>query len=92
MTRITDLMEKEVINLEDGQCLGRVCDAEFEICDQKICSLVIFGRLKFFGLLGREDDIIIKWCDIELIGEDTILIKKACGYCPKPIKRRRRFF
>jgi len=92
MTRITDLMEKEVINLDDGQCLGRVCDAEFEICDQKICSLVIFGRLKFFGLLGREDDIVIKWCDIELIGEDTILVKKACGYSPRPIKRRRRFF
>lgn len=92
MTRITDLMEKEVINLDDGQCLGRVCDAEFEICDQKICSLVIFGRLKFFGLLGREEDVIIKWCDIELIGEDTILVKKAYGCPNKPKKRRPRFF
>lgn len=92
MTRITELMEKDVISLEDGQCLGRVCDAEFDQCDQKICSLVIFGRLRFFGLFGREDDIIIKWEDIELIGEDTILVKKACGCKINTPKRKRRFF
>ena len=77
MTRITDLMEKDVISLEDGQSLGCVSDAEIDICEQKICAIVIFGRLRFFGLLGREDDIIIKWEDIELIGEDTILVKSA---------------
>lgn len=92
MTRITDLMEKDVISLEDGQSLGCVCDAEINICDQKICSLVIFGRLRLFGILGREDDTIIKWEDIELIGEDTILVKKC--FCPSSHnkRRKRKFF
>ena len=27
-----------------------------------------------FGLFGREEDLFIKWCDIEVIGEDTILV------------------
>ena len=27
-----------------------------------------------FGLLGREDDCIIDWGDIEVIGEDSILV------------------
>ncbi len=90
MCRITELMEKEVISLEDGQSLGRVCDAEIDTCEQRLCALIIFGRLKFLGLLGREDDIIIKWEDIELIGEDTILVKKCCGCSPKRPKRKRR--
>ena len=92
MERITDLMEKDVISLEDGQCLGRVCDAEISVCDQRVCALVIFGRLKFFGILGREEDVIIKWEDIELIGEDTILVKKSCGVKFNNQKRRKRFF
>ncbi len=92
MTRITELMEKDVISLEDGQCLGRVCDAEIDTCDQKVCALVIFGRLKFFGLFGREDDVVVKWEDIELIGEDTILVKKSCGCKYHPPKRKRRIF
>ncbi len=91
MCRITELMEKDVISLEDGQSLGRVCDAEIDTCKREVCALVIFGRLRFLGLLGREDDIIIKWEDIELIGEDTILVKKSCGCAPRRPKRKRRF-
>lgn len=37
----------------------------------------LFGHLwpaALFGLLGREDDIIIKWQDIEVIGDETILV------------------
>ena len=91
MTRISDLMEKDVICLEDGQCLGRVCDAEIDICNQQICAVIILGRLRLFGLLGREEDTVINWCDIELIGEDTILVKKVCSCAKKP-KRKRKLF
>lgn len=91
MARLTDLMDKDVICLEDGQSLGRVCDAEIDICDRNVCALVIFGRLKFFGLFGRDDDLIIKWEDIELIGEDTILVKKVCCNSPKIRKKRKLF-
>ncbi len=40
----------------------------------KLVSIIIYGRLKWFGLLGRCDDICIKWEDIQVIGEDTILV------------------
>ena len=92
MCRITDLMEKDVICLSDGQSLGRVCDAEIDTCTQQVCALVILGRLRFLGLFGREDDIVIKWEDIELIGEDTILVKKCCGCEPRRPKKKRRMF
>lgn len=90
--RVSELTEKEVINLEDGQCLGRVCDVEFEVCEQKICCLIIYGRPRFFGLFGREDDFIIKWEDIELIGEDTILVKKNCQCAHPQRKHKKRLF
>ncbi len=69
-----DIKCKEVINIKTGCRLGYPDDLEFESCTAKICKLIIFGKPRFFGLLGREDDLCIKWCDIEVIGEDTILV------------------
>lgn len=69
-----DIRCKEIINVRNGCRIGFPDDIEFDSCTAKICRLVVFGRAKFFGLFGREDDICIKWCDIEVIGEDTILV------------------
>lgn len=74
LCRITDLRYKEVVNVRDGSCLGYVSDIEVDTVTAKVVSLIIFGRCKLFGLFFREDDIIIRWCDIEIIGEDTILV------------------
>lgn len=72
--RVEDLREKDVIEIKNGICLGSVDDVQIDICSAKVLSLVIFGRCKFFGLLGREDDIIIKWDEIKIIGEDAVLV------------------
>ena len=58
------------------RCGDRCPDRKGEIdtVTARVLSLVIYGRLRFFGLLGREDDIIIKWQDIEVIGDETILV------------------
>ena len=72
--RIQELRHKEVVCLSDGTILGTVCDVIFDTVTANIISIVIFGRPRLFGLLGREDDYIINWSQIEIIGEDTILI------------------
>ena len=69
-----DLRSKEVVNVKDGSRLGRVDDIEIDTGTLKVLSLVVYGRLRFFGLFGREDDMVIPWEDIEIIGEDTILV------------------
>ena len=74
LCRVTDLRYKEVVNVRDGSCLGFVSDVEVDTVTAKVISLIIYGRCKFLGLFFREDDIIIHWCDIEVIGEDTILV------------------
>lgn len=75
---VTALREKEVINLNDGCRLGPVCDVEFDTCSGCIVSIIIFGKSKCLGLLGRFDDIKICWQDIKVIGDDTILVDFEC--------------
>lgn len=83
--RIVEMKNKEVISVNDGCRIGCVNDVEVDMKCAKLVAIVVYGRLKFFGIFGREDDIIIKWENIEVIGEDTILV----NYCPKYQKRRK---
>jgi YlmC/YmxH family sporulation protein len=72
--RIEDMRHKEVINVKDGMRLGNVCDLEIDTATARVAAIVIYGRLRFFGLFGRDDDIVIRWQDIQVIGDDTILV------------------
>lgn len=74
--RITDLHDKEVINVCDGNRLGCVDDVEVDTCTAKLTAIIIHGRPKLFGLLGHEDDLVIPWCEIEIIGEETVLVSR----------------
>ncbi len=81
--RFEDLKCKEIINIKSGRRMGYADDIEFDSCTAKICKLIIYGRCRFFGLFGREDDYVICWSDIEIIGEDTILVSCDCPTAQK---------
>ena len=85
--RIAELRHKEVINQSDGMRLGFVDDVEIDTKNACLISIIIYGRPKLFGILGRHDDIVIPWGSICLIGEDTILVK--CPGRPRKPKKRR---
>ena len=72
--RFEELKCKEIINIKSGRRMGYADDIEFDSCTAKICKLIIYGRSRFFGLFGKEEDSVIYWSDIEIIGEDTILV------------------
>ena len=74
LCRIDDLKNKQVVCVKDGCVLGFISDVEMDTESGNLTSIVIFGRLRFFGLLGREDDIIIPWNDINVIGSETVLV------------------
>ncbi|MEG1845308.1 MAG: YlmC/YmxH family sporulation protein [Oscillospiraceae bacterium] len=84
----TDMREKEVINLKDGCRLGSVCDVEVDTCSGRLVAIIIYGKNKAFGFGGREDDIKINWEDIEVIGDDTILVNFDCPKACKPQKHK----
>ena len=69
-----DLRKKEIINLCDGARLGCACDFEFEVCSAQITGIVLRNENGFLGL-GSGERVVIPWCKIECIGEDTILVR-----------------
>lgn len=70
---LSDLRYKEVIDLTTGQRLGYVCDAEIDLEQGKIVSLIVPGQKKLGGLLSGDDDYILPWESISRLGEDIIL-------------------
>lgn len=86
--RISELRDKQVICISSGIALGPVCDVLIDTSSGALKALVVFGRLKCFGLFGREEDIVIPWCEIKVIGPDTILV----GIKPPEFKRKKGIF
>lgn len=81
--RIDELKNKEVISMNDGARVGYVCDVELDSKLAKLTAIVIYGKQKLFGILGREEDFVIPWGDISLIGDDTILVNFEAPYRKK---------
>lgn len=81
--RMSELREKEVINICDGERLGNVCDVDFEIKTGRICNLIIPSPCKVLGILGRDQEYIISYEQIQRIGTDVILVEAEREKCLK---------
>lgn len=73
--RISELRCKEIINVSDGSRYGYLGDVEVDLENGQVKSLVVTGRLRLFGLLGREEDRVFPWDTVRRIGEDIILVE-----------------
>ena len=86
--RVTELSCKEVVCIRDGARLGYVADVEVEVPEGQVCAIVVPGKCRFFGLLGRTEDFVIPWNAIRRVGDDIILVDCSPGACrcprPKP--------
>ena len=71
---IRELCEKEEGQLEQCVCLGRADDLNFAPATARLQSLILLGRPRLFGLLGREENLTIPWQEIETIGTDAVLV------------------
>lgn len=72
--RMGELRNKEVINMKDGGRLGFISDVEIDTRSAAITAVIVYGRLRCFGLFGREPEAVIPWKNITLIGDDTVLV------------------
>ncbi len=86
--RLTDLRHKEVISAVDGVRLGYIDDILVDTNCARVVAFVIFNRKFFFGIFGNNDDFIIPWEKIQLIGEDAVII--SCKI-PKTQKNPRKW-
>lgn len=80
---LSELRNKEVVETKTGAMLGRIDDVEINTEDSTIDSVIVYGRPKLFGFLGRDSDIVIKYRDIDLIGKDAVLVSPAVSYIRK---------
>lgn len=89
---LSDLRNKEVINVNNGEKIGYVDDIEIDTETSAVIALVIYGRERAWGLFGRDEDIIISCKEIKLIGRDTILVtqnsEETRGSYIKPTKSK----
>ncbi len=86
--RLAQLRYKEVVSVSDGSRFGFVGDMEVDLDTGRVTALVVPGRLRLLGLLGREEDRYIPWDAVRRFGQDIILVED--GPQPRLGERRRR--
>ncbi len=74
-----DLAKKDVINISDGRCLGRIIDMKFKFPQGVIIGIVVPGqRTGIFRCFNRTE-IYIDESKIIKIGGDVILVDLKCN-------------
>lgn len=90
--RVTELRCKEIIGLTDGMRYGYVGDVEVDLETGKVLALVVPGRLRLLGLLGREPERVFPWEQVKRIGADIVLVESTPAQTEeeRPPRRARR--
>ena len=76
--KYSELKKKEVFNVATGENYGKIQDLIFNSKSGKIETIIVPGKKNCF--LSCEN-VEIKYCDIDKIGRDAILVK--IGSCRK---------
>lgn len=71
--RLSDLQNKDIINVKDGKKIGNIIDVKLnENGDME--GLVVEQSKFLVSMFSNHNEIEIKWNQIEKIGEDVILV------------------
>ena len=75
-----ELRTKQVVNVIDGKCLGRVCDIIFSRHNSRVLGFVVPGE-SAFRVFRRREDIFIPFEKVCKIGCDVILVELTSRAC-----------
>lgn len=83
---LTELRKKDVIQMQTGVNLGRADDLRLNEQTAQVEGIILFGRARLFGLLGRQPDLFIPWQEITQMGQDVVLVRTEipAGYTGRP--------
>lgn len=70
--RLSDLQDKDIINVKDGKKIGSIIDVLISMNGEMISFVVDSG--KFFSKFSSHGEIEVKWSDVKKIGDDVILV------------------
>lgn len=71
--RLSELQNKDVINITDGKKVGNIIDISIEN-NGRMTSLIVEKSKFFVSMFSNKNELEIKWEQIEKIGEDVILV------------------
>lgn len=74
MTNYWDLAEKDVVNIKNGEVMGRFDDVEIDTRKGKITAFYIEEAGKLMSMLGKTKAKRIRWEEILKIGMDVIIV------------------
>lgn len=80
MFKISDLRNKDIVNLADGRKLGPVRDIEVDMEQGRVTAIVMPGGSKFFGIFVKNEENIIPWQKIKKIGVDVVLVDAEAAF------------
>ena len=71
--RLSDLQNKDIVNINDGKKIGNIIDV---IIDKEgnMESLIVQKSKFITNIFSNKDEMEVKWKQIEKIGEDVILV------------------
>lgn len=72
--RLSDLQQKEVVNVLDGKNLGKIIDAEIN-AEGQIEYFVVEQKKMFQRVFSGSGEILITFKNIKKIGSDVILVE-----------------
>lgn len=86
--KVSELRQRDVINVVDGRRLGFIKDVELDVAEGKIKALVLPGQGgKFLFFFGHNEDLVIPWEKVIKVGIDVILVENPSVVAPKHLKR-----
>ena len=80
---LEELRSKDVINVVNGENLGRIDDLQMNAQTASVTALILYGRPRLWWIFGPMDNCIIDFRQIRLVGKDVILVElgKMCTDC-----------
>lgn len=72
--RLTDLQDKDIINIINGKVIGKIIDLSLDV-DGKLEYLIVEKTRFFLSLFSSKNEIRVNWKEIRKIGEDVILVE-----------------
>ena len=74
MIRISELRNRDVVNVNDGRRLGAIVDLDLDLEKGRVKSIIVPASIGVWGKFTGVKDSVIPWEKIVKIGIDTILV------------------
>ena len=72
--RLSELQNKNLVNVSNGKNIGNIIDVNIDYQSGNIKSFIIESKGSILTFSNKDNDMEVKWNDIQKIGEDVILV------------------